>query len=163
MNTPIRYHAENPAARVEAAFRRIHAERMSDVPILNPALAVETVDFARHDGHWLGIVIAPWCMSLLLVPGDPAVPWEQPPDGQRRYLPFPAGALAFLGSVEAELGEFQSCSLFSPMSQFGSQEDAVLTARAALVALRFSKPPSPSLVKSPPLSPSRRQFLTFRP
>lgn len=161
MNTPIRYHAENPAALVEAAFRRIHAERMSDVPILNPALAVEAVDFARHDGHWLGIVVTPWCMSLLRVPGDGAVAWDQPPGEQRRYHAFPTGTLPFLGSDEAELGAFQSCALISPMGQFASQDDAVQTARAALVSLRQTQHTTPATVAPPLVSRARRRFLTL--
>ena len=43
---------------------------MADVPILNPVLSVEAVDFQHWKGHWLGVVITPWCMSMLLVPGS---------------------------------------------------------------------------------------------
>ncbi len=65
-------HKASPAEAVEEAFFRIQREQMADVPILNPALSVEAVDFQRWQGHWLG-------------------------------------------SVEMELGEYQSCPLFSPM------------------------------------------------
>jgi [NiFe] hydrogenase assembly HybE family chaperone len=65
-----RIHQTSPADAVEEAFFRIQREQMADVPILNPALSVEAVDFQRWQGHWLGIVVTPWCMSLLLVPGS---------------------------------------------------------------------------------------------
>ena len=34
-------------------------ERMHDVPILNPALNVEAVDFQRWQRHWLGVLVTP--------------------------------------------------------------------------------------------------------
>ncbi|MDD5298790.1 MAG: [NiFe]-hydrogenase assembly chaperone HybE [Rhodocyclaceae bacterium] len=129
-----RIHTENPGDAVEEAYYRIYRERMSDVPIHNEALSVAAVDFQKWQGHWLGIVLTPWCMSLLLVPGREDG-WETPGDNQRRFVKFPAGDFAFLGNVEPELGEFHSCGLFSSMGQFSSQSEAMLTARAALAAL----------------------------
>ena len=129
-----RIHETSPDEAVEAAFFRIQREHMADVPILNPALSVEAVDFQRWQGHWLGIVVTPWCMSVLLVPGS-AENWVSTGDNKRRFVKFPAGNFAFLGSAEAELGEYQSCPLFSPMGQFASQSEATMTARASLVAL----------------------------
>lgn len=38
-------HHGNPSARLREVFSRIQAERMADVPLLNPALTVETVGF----------------------------------------------------------------------------------------------------------------------
>jgi [NiFe] hydrogenase assembly HybE family chaperone len=107
---------------------------MVDVPILNPALSVQAIDFQRWQGHWLGIVITPWCMSMTLVPGS-AEGWVSVGVNQRRFIKFPAGDFAFLGGLEDELGEYQSCSLFSPMGKFANQMDAVQTARAALIGL----------------------------
>ena len=98
-----RIHQTSPAEAVEEAFSRIEREQMADVPILNPALSVEAVDFQRWQGHWLGIVVTPWCMSLLLVPGS-AENWVSTGDNRRRFVRFPAGDFAFLGSAEAELG-----------------------------------------------------------
>jgi hypothetical protein len=40
-----------------------------------------------------------------------------------------------LGGQEVELGEYQSCSLFSPMDRFSNQLEAVQTARAAMIGL----------------------------
>ena len=144
-NTPsqggFRVHAHNPSDLVEQTFFRVYQERMADVPILNPALSVEVIDFQRWQGHWLGIVVTPWCMSVLLVPGS-ADNWVWTGENKRRFVKFPAGELAFLGSEEAELGEFQSCSLFSPMGKFSSQVEAAMTARASMVAL-LTAPPAP--------------------
>ncbi|MBI4989833.1 MAG: [NiFe]-hydrogenase assembly chaperone HybE [Rhodocyclales bacterium] len=131
----LRIRAEDPSPLLEAAFRRIESATMADVPILNPALRVEAVGFTRWQDHWLGIVITPWFMNLVLVPGV-SESWQSVPPGQRLFRKFPSGDFAFLGSDEAEVGEFQSCSLFSPMAQFADQASARDVAHAALAALQ---------------------------
>jgi [NiFe] hydrogenase assembly HybE family chaperone len=149
-------HLENPAALVEAAFRRIQVERMADMPMLNPALVVEAVDFQKHDGHWLGVLVTPWTMSLMLVPAGKQ-DWVSAPEGRRLIIRYPAGEFAFLGGREEGVGEYLSCSLFQSMAQFPDQETARLTARGSRLAL-LQEPPAP---ETPP-SPSRRGFLTGR-
>jgi [NiFe] hydrogenase assembly HybE family chaperone len=129
-----RCHASNPEEVVEAVFFRIQNTSMVDVPILNSALQVQAIDFQRWQGHWLGIVITPWCMSMTLVPGS-TEGWSSVGVNKRRFVHFPAGDFAFLGGHEEELGEYQSCSLFSPMDKFSNQTEAVQTARAALIGL----------------------------
>lgn len=139
-------HPADPSPLLEAAFRRIESERMAGVPVLNPALRVEAVGFARWQGHWLGILITPWFMNLVLAPGD-ADNWRGVRDGERLFRRFPAGDYAFLGGHEPEVGEFQSCALFSPMGQFPDQDGARAVALAALEALRCApqagKPQAP--------------------
>lgn len=160
-----RIHDTSPADAVEEAFFRIQREQMADVPILNPALSVEAVDFQRWQGHWLGIVVAPWCMSMLLIPGS-SENWVSTGENKRRFVRFPAGDFAFLGSVETELGEYQSCPLFSPMGQFASQSEATMTARASMIALLTVQESAPAAggVRKKPGEPSlsRRRFLALR-
>lgn len=160
-----RIHDRSPADAVEEAFFRIQQTQMADVPILNPALSVEAVDFQRWQGHWLGIVVTPWCMSMLLVPGS-AENWVSTGENKRRFVRFPAGDFAFLGSEEAELGEYQSCPLFSPMGRFSSQSEATMTARASLIALLTSaaKAEAAARAQKPADEPSlsRRRFLALR-
>lgn len=74
---------------------------MADVPILNTALSVEAIDFQRWNGHWLGIVLAPWCMSVLMVPGSD-IGWVSTAENTRHFVKFPAGDFAFLGGDEPE-------------------------------------------------------------
>lgn len=161
-----RAHDISPADAVEEAFFRIQQEHMADVPILNPALSVEAVDFQRWQGHWLGVVVTPWCMSLLLVPGG-AENWVSTGENRRRFVKFPAGDFAFLGSEEPELGEYQSCPLFSPMGKFSSQSEATMTARASMIALltnpeQAKSPSSGSEKEAGQPSLSRRRFLALR-
>jgi len=158
-----RIHETNPAAAVEEAYFRIFRERMAVVPVHNVLLSVEAVDFQPWQGHWLGVVVTSWCMSVLLVPGK-AEDWETVGDNKRRFVKFPAGDFAFLGSEEPELGEFQTCALFSPMNQFPTQAQAVQTARASLVALLHTAVQSPPAEEKKTDQPSlsRRRFLTLR-
>ena len=158
-------HDVSPADAVEEAFFRIQQEQMADVPILNQALSVEAVDFQRWQRHWLGVVVTPWCMSMLLVPGS-AESWVSTGENKRRFVRFPAGDFAFLGSEEVELGEYQSCPLFSPMGKFATQSEATMTARASLIALLTSAkqveavPKEEKQADEPSLS--RRRFLALR-
>lgn len=158
-------HEHNPTEAVEQVFVRIQHERMADVPILNLALSVEAIDFQRWQGHWLGIVITPWCMSVLLVPGS-IENWISTGENKRRFIKFPAGDFAFLGSDEGKIGEYQSCSLFSPMDKFSTQSQASMTARASLIALLTSPQPSPAQPKTKKdtgePSVSRRRFFALR-
>lgn len=158
-----RIHDSNPAEAVEQAFFRIFRERMAEVPVHNEALSVEAVDFQRWQGHWLGVVVTSWCMSVLLLPGK-TEDWESVGDNRRRFVQLPAGDFALLGSEEPELGEFQSCALFSPMGQFASQAQAVMTARAALIALLNPVVQSAAAEEKPADQPSqsRRRFLALR-
>ena len=159
-----RIHGDSPMELVEEAFFRIQREQMADVPILNAALNVEAVDFQRWQGHWLGVVITPWCMSILLLPGSQE-DWISAGQNKRRFVKFPAGVFAFLGGVEPELGEYQSCSLFSPMERFPTQREATQTARASLIGLLSapatkSAPDEEKPVDKPSLS--RRRFFAMR-
>lgn len=161
-----RIHQHSPEDAIERAFFRIQSEHMVDVPILNAALMVQAIDFQRWHGHWLGIVITPWCMSILLLPGS-AESWISTGQNKRRFINFPAGDFAFLGGSEDEIGEYQSCSLFSPMGKFSSQSEATMTARASLAGLLTPPPPAADASSKTPKEGdapdlSRRRFFAFR-
>lgn len=139
MRTVAAIHATDPAPRLEAAFRRIERDAMAGLPLLNPALRVQALGFARWQGQWLGALVTPWFLNLVLVPGN-AAGWRSEPVGTRVFRRFGAGDLAFLAGHEAELGEFQSCSLISPMHDFADQDTACAAARAALRMVHVEQP-----------------------
>jgi [NiFe] hydrogenase assembly HybE family chaperone len=123
----------DPASRLEAAFRAA-AQRMQGLPIVNQALDVEAVGFARWEGHWLGVLVTPWFMNLTLFPGDPER-WQTLAPGAKRRYRFPAGDYEFIGAHDATIGEFQVCSLFSPVHEFEDHATARLVAELAREAL----------------------------
>jgi len=147
---------EDPRAAVERAFAAIAAGGMADLPLSNPALAVEAVGFRAWQGHWLGVLVTPWAINLLLLPGERG---DLPhlPLGERQSWQFPAAELPFMGGSAEGLGSFQFCSLFSPTFEFSSQEDARTAATAAIAAL-FDVPAAPPVVAAAP-ELSRRGFL----
>jgi len=122
--------------RLEVAFRRIERERMAGVPILNPALRVEAVGIRPFDGDWLSVLVTPWFMNAVILPGDgSAAAWAAAMPGGTIRRTFPAGTFDFLVGEEDGLGRFAMCSLFSPMDEFADAATAAATALAALEAL----------------------------
>ncbi|HTO50692.1 MAG TPA: [NiFe]-hydrogenase assembly chaperone HybE [Burkholderiales bacterium] len=131
---PVAGYATEPGPVLAAAFDLVRETRMQDVPILNPALSVEAVGFAPWDAHWLGVLVTPWFMNLMLLPRT-AEKWVRLRPGEKHTYVFPSGAFEFIGGREEAIGEYQSCSLFSPMFEFADHETARLTAEACLRAL----------------------------
>lgn len=115
-------------------FAHIHATRMQGLPFLNPALRVEAVGFHQRDGRWLGVLITPWFMNLMLMPDRPG-DWHHVRYGETVSYPFPSGVFEFIHAREPELGDYQICSLFSPVFEFADQDGARATALAVLTAL----------------------------
>jgi len=142
----------DPSARLVTAFRAI-AVRMDGLAFVNAALEVEAVGFAPWRGHWLGVMLTPWFMNLILAPGDASV-WQSLEQGEKRNYPFPAGDYEFIGARDDLAGEYQMCSLFSPLLQFDDQETARLVAHLAREALfdaeNAEKPDLPKGDLSPP-------------
>jgi [NiFe] hydrogenase assembly HybE family chaperone len=124
----------SPAQALESVFGSILRERMQDMPMLNPALAVEAVGFRHWGEHWLGILITPWFMNLMLMPRVSAK-WQPIGERETRHYVLPAGVFEFIGGRDPALGDYQACSLFSPMFEFSAQQEARDTAVAALEAL----------------------------
>jgi [NiFe] hydrogenase assembly HybE family chaperone len=159
--------AASPALALQEAFHAIHDERMRGLPFVNEALQVEAVGFREWEGRWLGILITPWFMNLVLMPHR-AGQWAAVKVGDAWRYRFPAGAFEFVGGHDPAVGEFQACSLFSPVFEFDDQDTARLTAIAALDALfdpahREPAPyePSPAAPAEPPQPTpmSKRDFL----
>jgi [NiFe] hydrogenase assembly HybE family chaperone len=152
------------AARVQAAFERVHRERMAGLPFVNDALRVEVAGPRHWRGLWLGVLVTPWFINLMLLPGDGALasgetaaPWPRPATGEFAWFDFPAGELSFLGGREGELGDYLSCSLFSPVLEFADHDTARACAEACLLALF-----DPDAAATQPVPVSKRDFLRGR-
>ncbi len=124
----------DPSPRIEQVFSHIYATRMQGLPFVNPALRVEAVGFHRRDGRWLGVLITPWFMNLMLLPDVPK-DWHHVRYGDSVSYPFPSGVFEFISAREPDLGDYQNCSLFSPMFTFADHDGARATALAVLTAL----------------------------
>jgi [NiFe] hydrogenase assembly HybE family chaperone len=145
------------ARRLEVAFENIARTRMAGLPFLNPQLRVEAVGFREWEGQWIGVLITPWSMNVVLLPG--AGPWPRVAPGIERSVDLPAGRFRFIAATDPGLGDYHACSLFSPALEFASHAAARATAEAALVAL-FDAGNGAEV--APPAPVSRRDFLRGR-
>ena len=132
--------SEQICQNLEAAFDAILQTRMQDVPVLNSALSVQALGFLRYQQDWLGVLITPWFMNLLLLPEQDST-WQTRAPGSKFSQTFPYGVFEFTVANEAQLGVYALCSLFSPMFQFEDQAAAVAAAEAALQGLLTSPAP----------------------
>ena len=125
---------ESPAPLIERVFGRIAATRMIGLPVNNPALRVEACGFHLWQGLWLVVLVTPWAINLMLLPGGNPAFRRLGPDERQRWA-FPCGDYEFLGGAEGELGAFQICSLFSPAFEFFSHDAARHAALAVIEVL----------------------------
>ena len=124
----------NPSPRLETAFARVLAEKMHGLAFVNPKIAVEAVGFAPWKHYWLGVMLTPWAMNLLLAPRE-VERWRPLPPGDKRRYVFAAGEFDFISARDDAIGDFLICSLYSPVLQFADHATARETARLALMAL----------------------------
>ncbi|CCB63683.1 MULTISPECIES: [NiFe]-hydrogenase assembly chaperone HybE [unclassified Hyphomicrobium] len=125
--------AERPKQLAEA-FQNIFNTKMRDVPFCNRSLSVEAIGFRIWEGRVIGILLAPWFMNLIILPG-PAEDWSHHQVGDKRVFSFPSGRYEFLYNSRPPVGSYFACSLFSAMGEFASQLQATDVARAAIVGL----------------------------
>ena len=127
-------HPDYLISSLEELYTRIQNERMAGIPVVNPALSVKAIGFQHWGSHCLGVLITPWFMNLMLLPceGDD---WQDLPIGAKKFHAFPSGSYEFIVGEDPEIGRYQMCSLFSPMFDFESQEQAIDTAEEVLQAL----------------------------
>ena len=90
--------------------------------MLHPRVHVQAVGFHKWKYFWLGIIVTPWCMNVILAKGQPSK-WKSIPEGRRLHYPFPAGIYDFISVKDRILGEYQMCSLMSPLEEVVSDHD----------------------------------------
>jgi [NiFe] hydrogenase assembly HybE family chaperone len=140
--------AGDPSDALVALYEAVQRSRMQGLPIVNPALAVEAVAFAPWGGRWLGIMVTPWFMNVVLAPLD-AHAWQPLAMGEKRFEQLPAGDFEFIGAFDERVGEFRICSLFSPVLEFEDQATARFVARTARDALLEPAAPAPEAPPGP--------------
>lgn len=130
---------------IESAFRRIAATRMAGLPINHPRLAVEAVGFRLWEGKWLGVLVTPWAVNLVLLPGT-AADFEKLALDRRQTWHFPSGEYDFMGGDEEECGAYQFCSLMSPVPESEVADQSAARALAAEVLTSLFADPADEVV-----------------
>ncbi len=155
---------EQRVAALVDFYRRVETERMQGIPILNPALRVETAGFRladEEDAVAEGVLITPWFMSLVRLPM--AVEVHGGRVGRKRVHVFGTERFEFIGAHDPDVGFHEACALFSPMNAFAHQSQARETAYAVMTALTPAAPAEPAAPPAPgPAMPPRRAFLLGR-
>ena len=127
-----------PAAvvKLEAVFEGIYRDRMQGLPIVNPALQVRAIGFQAWRDNWLGALVTPWFINLILLPDKTSMPpGFDKPVGSDFVCELPCGSLTFTVNHETTLGRFAACSLMSPVLDIPTQQTAESIAREAMDCL----------------------------
>ena len=152
----------DPSERLNAAYRVI-ARRMEGLNFVNPAIDVEAVAFAPWESHWLGIMVTPWCINLMLLPRDPEG-WTSLPQGKKLRYQFPAGEYDFISSRDETVGEYQMCSLISPLLEIPDHATARNVAELARAAIldpaNAEAPEAPAETAGDPAAPGPIAHMT---
>ncbi|MFZ3019328.1 MAG: [NiFe]-hydrogenase assembly chaperone HybE [Gallionella sp.] len=124
----------NPSAqKLHAVFDDIAATRMAGLPICNPALRVEVVGWREWNGRHVAVLVTPWTINLMLMPGSASLA-SLPLDATQTWE-FPSGSYDFMGLNDPALGVCHTCPLVSPTLHIATQEDAVNIAEQIMAQL----------------------------
>lgn len=128
-------HDEHPAEWLESAFERVARDDMRDLPFFRAGVPVKACGFTLFERQWVGCLLTPWTMSLLVLPG-PGQRWPRRQQGARLALSLPCGDVTFFVSEIGGGRQYLSCSLMSPLDAHLSGEQAVsLAEQSARMAL----------------------------
>ena len=144
------------AEGLEKRFDKIRDTRMRGLPLLNEKLSVEAVGFRPLGDHQVGVLLTPWFMNLVLLPGTDE--WDSMQQGEVVSWPLPHGEYDFTVSRDEELGTFLSAILFSSVSSIPTQEIAHDIAEEIAELVFSESDPDTELPKKRPIG--RREFLT---
>jgi [NiFe] hydrogenase assembly HybE family chaperone len=125
---------ETLTRQIESVFKRIEQEQMQGIPLLNPALQVQTIGFQHYQERPIGILITPWMMNLLLLPNEKD-DWSDLKLGDKQHHRLPANEYRFMVNEIEGIGVCQTHSLYSPMHEFMNQEHAVAAAESFMQTL----------------------------
>ena len=134
-------------------FEVLYREHMRELPIVNRRLQVEAVGFRKFQGHRLGVLITPWFMNLVLLPGT--AKWREVQQGDTATLEFLSGPVEFTVSHDEEIGNYLTAVLFRHVAELPDQPAARRVAER-LLAERFQSPRNKHKI-------SRRELLTGFP
>ncbi len=128
--------------RLVERYRLIGRARMFDLPIYNARLEVEALGFRDFGGHAVGVLITPWFMNLIVLPGNAEAADCAP--GSVIEWSLPAGDQALNVCGDDALGTYLSAVLFRSMNHFTDQATARAVAHEVLQRLFHPAAPQPA-------------------
>jgi [NiFe] hydrogenase assembly HybE family chaperone len=125
--------AEERITKLVDRFTHIGKTAMRDLPIYNHNLEVEAVGFQPTDNGWLGVLITPWFINVILLPEQKSA--ASLPLGEKLTHELASGEHEFIVGEDDELGHYDFITLASPTLKFKSQQVARDAAEKALTKL----------------------------
>lgn len=126
-------------ARLVEYYETVFEERWRGLPIVNSELDVEAVGFRELEEHELGVLITPWFINLVVLPGSDR--WRERPQGSVCKIRMPGAEVDFTVSHNDELGTTLSAALFGTVTAFPDQATAREVAIEVLRLLFDTSPP----------------------
>ena len=114
---------DNPSGLFRAVMCKV-AESMQDLPFYRQDIPCLTPDFVLFEGQWIGTVLTPWMLSLVVLPG-PQQQWERREIGEKLGLALPYKTVTFTVSGVESIPHYFSCSLLSPLDPHLTAEQAI--------------------------------------
>lgn len=114
-----------------ARFEQIGRERIEGLPIYNPALEVEAIDFQVCPDGLLGVLITPWFINIMLLPTEQAR-WQAYELGTKHNCNLVDGEHEFVLGEDEGVGWYLFRTVVSPTHCIKTQAAAQATARQAL-------------------------------
>lgn len=143
MNEPL----TTRVTQLEAAYRQIADTRMHGVAVLHARVHVQAVDFTAVDAtSALGVLVTPWFMNLIRLPLQRASDELAREVGRKTTHTLGALSVEFISAFEPDVGAFESCSLFSPLTMFQDHDAVIATAREVMRSLTHAPPVAPERV-----------------
>ncbi|ABR74642.1 hydrogenase [Actinobacillus succinogenes] len=137
--------SENPALLLQTEMERTRPN-MRSLPFFRENIPCYCPPFILLDNQWIGTVLTPWMLSLVILPG-PNQEWETRPLGDKLGVALPYKTLMFTVSQLEGIPCYLSHSLASPLARKLTAEQGVQLADDCLkMALSFPlNQPQPDL------------------
>ncbi|RWT73494.1 hydrogenase-2 assembly chaperone [Aeromonas caviae] len=117
--------ATNPAPLLVAQYERIAQQEMQVLPFYHASMPI-VAECVLFEGQWLGCVLTPWMLSVVVLPGPDQL-WPVRSSSDRLALQLPCGNLTFMVGTLPETGQLLACSLMSPIDpHLGADEGRAL-------------------------------------
>jgi [NiFe] hydrogenase assembly HybE family chaperone len=142
-------------ADLQRHYERVYHARMQGLPFVNPALAVATIGFRAHGDDQVGVLLTPWYMNLVVLPGDAT---GYATESACVEYALPGGVMEMTVHCADVPGRYLSALLYRDVTAIPDMTWARRLAEDILLQLFDASAAEPS----PALTVSRRALFTLR-